>query len=118
DPAMPLRILLYAVLHWQEEWKAWEAAHPRREPLRLEGIIPIVLHTGAEPWRTHRTMADLIAGPERVRAFAPEWEPLFWDLAERTPEELLQASGAWMAALAVVRAERADEAAHQAVFEA
>ena len=83
DPAMPLRILLYAVLHWQEEWKAWEAAHPRGESLRLNGIISIVFHTGIGPWRTHRTMADLIAGPERVRAFAPEWEPLFWDLAER-----------------------------------
>src|SRR5437773_5882514 len=54
DPAMPLRILLYAALHWQGEWKAWAAAHPRGEPLRLNAIIPVVFHTGQEPWRAQR----------------------------------------------------------------
>jgi hypothetical protein len=63
-------------------------------------------------------MVDLLAGPEALRAFAPDWQPLFWDLAERTPEDLLQAAGEWLAALAVVRAERSDEAAFREVFAA
>src|SRR5688572_23265932 len=29
DPAMPLRLLLYAVLYWEQEWRAWEERHPR-----------------------------------------------------------------------------------------
>ena len=39
------------------------------------------------------------------QAYVPQWQPLFWDLAERTPPELLDAEGAWIQAQAVVRAE-------------
>src|SRR5437879_3047863 len=63
-------------------------------------------------------MAELIGGPGALRTFAPEWQPLFWDLAERSPEELLQSAGEWLAALAVVRAERADREAFREVFAA
>jgi hypothetical protein len=118
NPAMPLRVLLYAVLQWQEEWKAWEAAHPHGESLRLRPIVPVVLHTGRDRWRTHRTMADLIGASEALRGFAPEWQPLFWDLAERTTEELLQAAGEWLVALAVVRGERVEEEAFRELLAA
>ena len=103
DPRMPLRVLLYAVLYWEREWKAWEDNHSPGEPLRLTPILPIVFHTGGEPWRTNRTLAELIGGPEEFQAFVPQWHPLFWDLAERAPEALLQSAGAWMRALAVLR---------------
>jgi hypothetical protein len=46
---MPLRSLLYAVLYWEQEWRRWEASHPRGEPLRLTPVLPIVFHTGGEP---------------------------------------------------------------------
>jgi putative YhgA-like transposase len=118
DPAMPLRVLLYAVLFWEREWRAWEADHPEAEPLRLTPVIPIVFHTGARAWRAYRELIDLIGGPDELRRFAPQWQPLFWDLAERTPEELIQAAGAWLVSLAVVRAERADREAFEEVFTA
>lgn len=117
DPPMPLRVLLYAVLFWESEWKAWEAGHETGQPLRLTPVIPIVFHTGSRRWRTYRELTELIGGPEELRAFAPVWRPLFWDLAERTPEELLSASGEWLAALAVVRAERAGSEAFRGVFQ-
>jgi hypothetical protein len=107
DPLMPLRILLYAVLFWESEWRAWESGHAEAEPLRLTPVIPIVFHTGGRRWSTYRELVELIGGPEELRAFAPAWRPLFWELAERTPGELLTRAGEWLAALAVVRAERA-----------
>jgi Putative transposase, YhgA-like len=116
DPVMALRVLLYAVLYWEREWRAWEAEHSRGEPLRLSPVIPVVFHTGAEPWRTHRALVDLIDGPEALRVVAPRWEPLFWDLAEQTPQELLDAAGEWLTALAVVRAEQADAETFERVF--
>jgi hypothetical protein len=116
DPRMPLRILLYAVLYWEQEWRAWEAEHARGEPLRLSPVVPVVFHTGGEPWRTHRTLAALIGGPEELERFAPRWEPLFWDLAERSPEDLIAAAGELLAALAVVRAEREAAASFREVF--
>jgi hypothetical protein len=118
DPDMPLRVLLYAVLFWESEWRAWEVNHPEGVSLRLTPVIPIIFHTGSRLWRTHRELIDLIDGPEEVRAFAPRWQPLFWELAERTPEELVQAAGEWLAALAVVRAERADPEVFREVFAA
>src|SRR5262249_35634444 len=82
DVRMPLRMNLSTVLYWEREWKAWEEGHTPGESLRLTPVLPIVFHTGPEPWRTHRTLRDLVGGPEPIRALVPEWSPLFWDLAE------------------------------------
>src|SRR5712691_6562000 len=116
DPWMPLRILLYAVLFWNEEWKQWEREHPDGAPPRLTPIIPLVFHTGLMRWRANRTLAELLVGPEEVRRFAPEWSPLFWDLAERDPQVLLASAAEWLAALAEVRAEREEGEAFRQVF--
>jgi hypothetical protein len=105
DQSMPLRTLLYAVLFWERQWRAWEERHERGQRLRVSPVVPIVFHTGLERWSTSRTLADLMDVPEALRAFVPAWEPLFWDLAEQTPQELLHAPGIWHQALAVVRAE-------------
>jgi predicted transposase YdaD len=118
-PWMPLRVLVYAALYWEREWKAWESERPRSEGFRLTPILPIVFHTGATPWRAPRVMADLIGSPEELRPFAPHWAPLFWDLAEQDPRALLASAGEWLAALAVVRAEGEKEAQEfRAVFAA
>jgi hypothetical protein len=109
DPALPLRLLLYAVLHWEREWQLWERQHPRGQPLRLTPILPVVFHTGQRPWNTNRALADLLAAGE-CQAWAPQWPARFCDLAERQPETLLQSADAWWQAMAVVRAEWADEA--------
>jgi hypothetical protein len=116
DPRMPLRVPLYAMLYWDGEWKSWEQEHPAGEPLRLRPILPIVFHTGSAPWRTNRQLEDLIDGPEELRQFAPKWPILFWDLAERSIEELLESAGDWLKTLAVVRAEREATDQFLAVF--
>jgi hypothetical protein len=103
---MPLRTLLYAVLYWEREWKAWEERRQRGEPLRLSPVLPIVFHTGRQPWATHRTFADLFTIPELFRPYVVSWQPLFWDLAEQSSDALRQATGEWLQAMAVVRAER------------
>jgi hypothetical protein len=58
----------------------------------------------------------LIGGPEEFRPFAPQWQPLFWDLAEQDPHRLLAAAGAWLQALSVVRSERAERAEFEAML--
>jgi hypothetical protein len=117
DPWMPLRILVYAALYWERQWKGWEAERPRSAGFRLSPIVPIIFHSGSPPWRTHRVLADLIGGPEELRAFAPQWEPLFWDLAEEDTPALLASASEWLVALAVVREEgEKDAAAFHAVF--
>jgi len=106
DPVMPLRMLMYAVLYWERQWKDWQSESPPRDPLQLNPVLPIVLHTGNRPWTANRELSQLMAGPEALRALAPHWPILFWDVAEKSLEELLNATGAWLRSLAVVRAER------------
>jgi hypothetical protein len=106
DPRMALRLLLYTALYWERQWKAWED-HPAPKPtFALTPVLPIVFHTGPTVWGSHRRLADLLGEPEAFHAFAPRYEPVFWSLAERAPEALLQATGAWLQTLAVVRAEQ------------
>jgi hypothetical protein len=105
DPVMPLRLLVYAVLYWEKQWKDWETSHKRGEPLRLTPVLPIVLHTGAEPWDTNRSLKDLFAGADVVPMVIPQWQTWLCDLPELNAQELLQSEAAWWQALAVVRAE-------------
>jgi hypothetical protein len=108
DPRMPLRMLLYTVLYWEREWKSWEESAAPRSPLRLTPVVPIVLHTGKTPWRKHRSLAELMGGPETLRRFTPTWEPMFLDLAGKSPAEWLDAAGYWLNALALVRGDQED----------
>jgi hypothetical protein len=64
DPRMPLRLLVYAVLYWERQWRTWEESSPPRQPLRLTPVLPLVLYTGHRPWHPGRTLADLLAEPE------------------------------------------------------
>jgi len=65
-----------------------------------------------------RSLAELVGGPEELRQLAPQWPIRFWDLAERTTEELLAAPSPWLNALAVVRATREESSRFRSVFAA
>jgi hypothetical protein len=106
DQAMPLRLLVYAVLYWEREWRAWEESHARGQPLRLTPVLPLVLHTGADRWDTNRILEQLFEGAEALRAWLPQWPMRLFDLAEHDPADLLGGSESFWNALAVARAER------------
>jgi hypothetical protein len=74
-------------------------------PLRLTPIVPIVFHTGPNPWGVERELGELFRGPEELRAWAPRWAVRLWDLADQAPAELLASGEPWWQALAVVRNE-------------
>jgi hypothetical protein len=116
DPLMPLRVLLYAVLFWEQQWKEYERRREEGAALRLTPVIPIVFHTGAREWSSNRRLADLFEGPEVLWAYAPQWPLAFWDLAARTPEELLGRDGPFAQFLAIVRAENGDAEQFRQVF--
>lgn len=111
DPAMPLRVLTYAVLFWERQWREWERAHDYAKPLRLTPVVPIVFHTGQRPWNVARSIAELFDGPEELRVFAPQWATAFWELGLDEPADLLNSGEAFAQVMAVVRAERAEEGA-------
>jgi hypothetical protein len=116
DPVMPLRLLLAAVLFWEQEWRTWQGRHDYGVPLRLTPVLPVVLLTGPQPWNTNRTLADLFAGPDELKAYAPQWSTQLSELVASAPADLLASGEAFWQALAVVRAEQEDAAAFRAVF--
>jgi hypothetical protein len=115
DPLMPLRTLIVAVGYWNNQWQEWMQLDRPRPPLRLRPVLPIVLYTGATRWGSNRTLADLLGEPEALHAFAPVWRPLFWNLADQTPQALLQSGEGWLQTLAVIQTERRDAAEFLAV---
>ena len=116
DPRMPLRTLLYAVWYWERQFKAWTAIEGERPPLRLTPILPIVLYTAPRPWGSARTLAEMLDEPEAFHAFAPKWEPIFWELSERSVDELLDSKEAFLQLLAIVRAEGEDADEFERVY--
>ena len=116
DPRMPLRTLIYAVLYWEREWRHWETMEAPRPEFRLTPIVPIVLHASPHSWRSARTLADLIGGPSQFDVFAPQWKPLFWELASHSSQELLDSRDAFFQLLSVVRAEETPAEEFEPVF--
>jgi Putative transposase, YhgA-like len=116
DPAMPLRLLYFAVLYWERQWRAWEQHAAPRPALRLSPVLPLVLYTGAGPWENNRSLHDLLGEPVEFHGFVPQWAPLFWELGNHAADELLDSGEAWQQTLAVLRAQGAEPAAFERVY--
>jgi hypothetical protein len=110
DPRMPLRMLLEVALYWERELREWEKAALPRDEFRLTPVLPIVLHSGGRPWGSARTIADMLGPPAAFSPFAPAWGPVFWELSQHSPEELLNAESAFLQVLTVVRMEDEERA--------
>jgi hypothetical protein len=115
DPMMPLRLLYGVVCYWDRQWRDWEALPRPRPPLRLRPVLPLVLYTGATPWGSNKTLKDLLGEPTAFHAFAPTWAPLFWNLADRAPEQLLHSGAEWLETLAVIQNEGEEREVFRAV---
>src|SRR5437588_8243819 len=48
--------------------------------------------------------------------FAPVWQPLFWNLADQSPQELVASDNNWLQLMAVLRVEDADAATFRDIF--
>jgi hypothetical protein len=116
DPMMPLRLLYFAVVYWDQQWREWEKLTGSKPAFQLRPVLPLVAYTGTTPWGSNRTLTDLLGEPQAFHAFAPSWQPLFWDLAAKSPEELLTSDNNWVQMMAVLRAEDTDAATFKDIF--
>lgn len=116
DRCLPMRMLIYASLYWDQEWKEYEKDHTLGEGMAFSAVVPVVFHTGPTLWNTTRTVGELFRGPAALQAYAALWPIAYWDLAARTPEELLGEEGPFAQLLAVVRTEREDYERFRDVF--
>ena len=117
DPAMPLRMLLYTVLYWETEWRAWEERKGSKPALTLTPVFPVVFSTGSGRWESQRTLADLVPAPPELADLQPTFQPLFWELARETVQDLLADPSAWSQTMAIVRAGRGTLEELRGIFE-
>ncbi len=115
DTAVPLRAFFLLAGFWERHWRQWAARPTPRGPLQLPPVLPIVLYTADLPWGSNTNIRDLLAAPATFHPFAPDWGPVFFDLAGRTPEQLL-AGGPWMQLMAVIRMTAAERDEFERVF--
>src|SRR5262245_9194675 len=65
---------------------------------------------------SNRTLADLLGEPQAFHAYAPVWQPLFWNLADQSPDALLASDNSWLQMMAVLRVEDAAAATFRDIF--
>jgi hypothetical protein len=116
DWRTPLITLIYAVLYWEWQLRQWEAQEKPRGDFLLRPILPVVLHTGARPWGTVKSLRDLLVEPVVFRQFLPDWNPLFWEVAQHSTEQLLNSRDAFLQVLALFRVEDQEQAEAEPVF--
>ena len=106
DPVMPLRMLVYSVFYWEQQWRAWEDGHARGAAAADADPAGRAAHRPGT-WGTSRTLADLFDVPAELRGWLPSWLMPLWDLPEHPAEELVRSEDAFWQTLAVVRAGQA-----------
>lgn len=116
DPAMPLRMFVYAVLYWEKRWKAWEKRKPRPRQLLLPTVLGVVFYTAAAPWNGPRSIEEMLDGPEALVEGSPHWQLRFVELRDRQPEEWVEDPRPWWTTMAVLRGERLGTARFRQVF--
>ena len=114
---MAFRILTYAVFYWEKCFHDWEKSPTAsREKFRFRPIVPIVFHASSGRWKGAKTFQELLGEPSAFHAFAPVWNPLFWEVGARDADELLANEDAFMQVLAIVRAEDAERTEAMRVY--
>ncbi|MGF1582726.1 MAG: Rpn family recombination-promoting nuclease/putative transposase [Gemmataceae bacterium] len=103
DQFMPLRMLYFAIVYWDKCWREWAGQPAPRDKFLLPPVLPIVFYTADREWGSSRTIVDLLGPPNELHRFAPEWEPIFWNLSNETPDGLLNSENPWLQCMAVIR---------------
>ena len=86
DPSMPVRIMSYMALLWQDLIRTG-AINPV-EP--LPGIIPIVLYNGKTQWNTAHDIRDIISIPSPVLHLRPSVPYLLLDELRLSVHQLIE----------------------------
>jgi hypothetical protein len=106
DRLMLLRVLEYLVHIWKHQVKQYGQKHRSLASVKLQPILPVVLHTGSYPWETIGTLLDLMDEAEVFRAVTPEFAPLFVSLPDATEAELEASGGYFGQVLALLKARK------------
>jgi hypothetical protein len=106
DRLMLLRVLEYLVQIWRHQVKQYGQTHKSLASVKLQPVLPLVLHTGSYPWQKMGTLLDLMDDAEAFREVTPAFKPLFVSLPDVTEADLEEHGGYLGQVLALNRARK------------
>jgi hypothetical protein len=104
DRIMLLRVLDYLVQIWKDQVKRHGERQGSRASVKLQPVLPVVLHTGSYRWEGMGTLLDLMDDAEDFRAVTPAFQPLFVSLPDLSEADLESRGGHFGQVLALLRA--------------
>jgi hypothetical protein len=107
DRLMPLRLLEYLVQIWKRHVKQYGETHKSLASVKLNPVLPVVLHTGSYAWEKMGSLLELMDDSEDFREVTPVFEPLFISLPDRSEADLEQQGGYFGQVLALLKARKA-----------
>jgi hypothetical protein len=107
DRLMPLRVLEYLVQIWKQQVKQYGEEHRSLASVKLNPVLPVVLHTGSYRWERLGSLLDLMEDAEDFREVIPAFDPLFVSLPDASEADLEKEGGYFGQVLALLKARKA-----------
>jgi hypothetical protein len=82
DRLMMLRVLDYLVQVWKHQVRQYGQKHKSLASVKLQPVLPVVLHTGSYSWERLGSLMDLMDDAEDVRELTPSFQPIFLSLPD------------------------------------
>jgi hypothetical protein len=64
DYLMPLRLADYELRIFKQQVREWEKTHPKREKVRLQPVLPVVLYMGISRKKEGKKEGEVRARPQ------------------------------------------------------
>ncbi len=109
DRLMLLRVLEYLVQVYKQQVKQHGQEHRSLASVKLQPVLPVVLHTGSYRWEKLGSLLDLMDDAEEFREVIPAFQPLFFSLPDVSEDEL-DSAGTFGQVLALLKARKASRA--------
>ena len=107
DPMMSFRVLFYMMQIWDFQRRELESNNIPKSVWRLRPIIPIVLYTGEQRWRTPISLDTLMDLPDVLSGFVPKFDTLFLSVKDTNAADLTRADHPFGWLLTVLQKEHA-----------
>lgn len=88
DVTMASRVMFYMTQIWDFQRREWDSKNKPKSQWRYRPIIPIVLYTGDQKWKTPPSFEDLMDNGGIFSRFIPKFDILFLSVKETDASEL------------------------------
>ena len=88
DVTMASRVMFYMTQIWDFQRREWDSMNKPKSQWRYRPIIPIVLYTGEQEWKTPLSLEDLMENDDVFSRFIPKFDVLFLSVKETDAAEL------------------------------